>query len=78
MENNMQLPELDQFITRGQIASYLGVHPSTILRWEKNNNFPIGHRLTKSGSGTVRYLRSEVQEYLDQQHRESRRAPNGK
>lgn len=38
--------------TRAQLAAYLGVHPGTIIRWEKAGILPEPVRM---GPGTVRH-----------------------
>ena len=64
MRMQNKLSDKTQYITRGEIASKLGVNPSTILRWELKGDFPAGYRLTKN-HGTVRYLLSDVEEHLN-------------
>ncbi|MDA8852044.1 hypothetical protein N9I63_01480 [Hyphomicrobiales bacterium] len=64
MDRTKILP-VTPYITRGEVASYLGKHPSTIARWEESDQtFPRNKRPKTMKSGHAYYLRSEIEEYI--------------
>ena len=56
---------VSQYISRSEVASVLGKHPSTIARWEEaDQTFPRNKRPKTLKSGHAYYLRSEIEEYI--------------
>lgn len=54
------MPELPELMTPSEVAAYLGVTTATLAQWRSAKK-ELPH--TKAG-GSVRYLRSDVTEYL--------------
>jgi excisionase family DNA binding protein len=55
------------WLSLSQVAELLGVHPSTVRNWSDHGRIPV-HR---TQGGHRRYRRSEVELWLQAQHRES-------
>lgn len=61
-ETPHQLPPL--LIRRNQLKTLVGLSPSNVDRLEKEGRFPARRRI---GAGTVGWLLSEVQAFLESQ-----------
>ena len=65
----MSLSVSERVLTRKEVAAILGVHPKTILRFERNEpGFPQRIKLTNNKVG---WKGSELQEWIDSRPREA-------
>jgi excisionase family DNA binding protein len=49
------IPEKDEYLSQREACSFLRIHPSTIIRWRKQNLIPF-HRIGKS----IMYSKNEL------------------
>ena len=55
------MSHIDRFLTRSEVESWCGLSRSTIYRLMRQDQFPVP---VKVGPKAVRWLSSEVEEYL--------------
>lgn len=66
-----ETPPLPLLIRRSQLKNLVGLAPSTVDRLERDGVFPARRRV---GAGVVGWVRSEVEEFLNQQPKVGREA----
>ena len=64
-----------RFITKTEVAERTGLHPVTIWRLEKNDNFPARRQISKN---RVAYLESEVDAWMASRGQDYNESPNPK
>lgn len=72
MPETTQSPPAERLLTLPELAAELGVPRSTIFRWRRLGDGPVGIRLGR----TLRFRRSDVDAWLDR-HVETFRAKDG-
>lgn len=61
--------EGEKYLTRFELADILGVHPGTIVKWQRENGLPS----VLFAPQTRRYLLSQVQEWAVERERRRQR-----
>lgn len=72
MTTNVQtirrIEDLPDFSTRVELGAYLGIAPQTLARYAVEKKGP---RITRLGGTRVRYSRSDIQAWLEEQSKAS-------
>lgn len=65
-------PPTDRIMRLDEVAEHVGVHKSTILRWEKAGEFPPRIELSDAEGGVVGWRKSTVEKWLsDRAHKQA-------
>lgn len=59
----VEKPDLPEYLTTAEVSAWIRVSPATLCRWRQSGHGP---RVTWMAPACPRYLRSDVQAWLDQ------------